>query len=672
MLILGALFLASAAYRRFTGGNKPSRTKDEARAVNRSARAYTHGKSLLDTDGNVLTPWRKDTPNSSGSPESGGWLNLVIVVLIVYLATGDWTHETHSWVMTLLYWIPELLRDWAILALCYGAFTLGYQYLVIFGLRGPAAIALQIVAEGSFLLGCALYSVKRADWPVTQRLGWLLEAVVLLLKMHSYIVVNAQLRMEVEAGGPGTGAIVFHLEKLDAQALAEAAAAARTASAPEMLAEEISAPLPAAAPAIDAVTEPAAPVSQSSRRRRRRDSAADVAQPPVSAGPVDAGAELPQGSRAGSDAAHPVLTPEARWLQEREQRAAQLQHEISWADAEAVARTGAGSANLWTVPSVAFFPPSATAGAGSSGSSDQLTGAAASGAPIADSPTSTSAPRAAASTSTRERLAAHAQYAHRLLGKFVFGLNWEGELVQAQVVAWPANVGLRDFLLFSFAPVLCYEPSFPRTQRIRVGYLGEKAMICLGLLTAGTYLYTQHVLPIINNVACLSEIEATKRLMLPLLGMWLIFFGIVFECICNFCAELTRFGARHFYGAWWNASTFQEVMRLWNNPVHSWLARHVYLDAMRRWGAHPDTALTITFLVSIVLHEIVVWAALRRITIPYLGLFSLLQLPLASIQRVPIIKGTRLGNMIVWAGLILGIALITVLYAKEMSGPCEA
>lgn len=106
--------------------------------------------------------------------------------------------------------------------------------------------------------------------------------------------------------------------------------------------------------------------------------------------------------------------------------------------------------------------------------------------------------------------------------------------------------------------------------------------------------------------------------------------------------------------------------------MHTWLARHVYLDAMRRWGAHPDTALTITFLVSIALHEIVVWAALRRITVPYLGLFSLLQLPLASIQRVPIIKGTRLGNMIVWAGLILGIALIAVLYAKELAGPCEA
>lgn len=566
LLILAALFLASALYRRFSRRDtSQSHPKEEARTVNRSSRTYTHSTSLLDTQGNVLTPWRKEAipAAAGGSADSGGWLNLVIVVIVIYLATGDWTHETHSWVMTLLYWIPELLRDWAILAICYGAFTLGYQYLVIFGLRGWAATALQVFAEGAFLLGCALYSVKRSDWPVTQRLGWLLEAVVLLLKMHSYIVVNAQLRMEVEAGGPGTGAIVFHLEQLDHAAVAAAAAAAKAApAAAESSAAASTAALSgtAAAAGADAESEPApaaAPPLQSSRRRRRRDSAADIAPlavPTTAASVADAAAPVegkPE-SAATAAAASQVLTPEARWLQEREQRAAQMQHEISWADAEEVARTGAGSANLWTVPSVAFFPPSAGSVDGAGTGASSAVAEAARRASVF--PTSVAAAASAAqagsmgSGSTRERLAQHAQYAHRLLGKFVFGLNWEGELVQAQVVAWPANVSLRDFLLFSFAPVLCYEPSFPRTQRIRIGYLAEKAMLCLGLLTAGTYLYTQHVLPVINNVACLSEIEATKKLLLPVLGMWLLFFGIVFECICNFCAECTRFGARHFYG----------------------------------------------------------------------------------------------------------------------------
>lgn len=557
VLILGALFIASALYRRLSrrDGTLP-RPRDEDRAVNRSSRTYTHSTSLLDTQGNVLTPWRKEagtTAAAGGSTDSGGWLNLVIVVLIVYLVTGDWTQETHSWVMTLLYWIPELLRDWAILAICYGAFALGYQYLVIFGLRGRAAIALQVFAEGSFLIGCALYSVKRSDWPVTQRLGWLLEAVVLLLKMHSYIVVNAQLRMEVEAGGPGTGAIVFHLEKLDEAAVAEAAAAAKAAAAGSEppAASRIPTASDAAPAASDSTaSEPApapAPPSQSSRRRRRRDSAADIAPltvPTGAAAVVDAPASAEGKPSAAAAVAAQVLTPEARWLQEQKQRAAQMQHEISWADAEAVARTGAGSANLWTVPSVAFFPPSAR-------SADSTAASAAGTVPTAsasDLPTTVVESAVPASDSPKSRLAQHAQYAHRLLGKFVFGLNWEGELVQAQVVAWPANIGLRDFLLYSFAPVLCYEPSFPRTQRIRIGYLAEKAMLCLGLLTAGTYLYTQHVLPVINGVACMSEIEATKKLMLPLLGMWLLFFGIVFECICNFMGEITRFGARHFYG----------------------------------------------------------------------------------------------------------------------------
>ena len=129
---------------------------------------------------------------------------------------------------------------------------------------------------------------------------------------------------------------------------------------------------------------------------------------------------------------------------------------------------------------------------------------------------------------------------------------------------------------------------------------------------------------------------------------------------------MTFFADRKFYDDFWNCSTFAEFSRKWNRPVHLWLLRHVYLDAMRRYGASRSLAQTVTFAVSIVVHEAVLWGAFRRVTFPYLGLFSLTQLPLADLMRIEVIQGRRLGNLLFWGGLTFGISLITVLYAKEL------
>ena len=48
--------------------------------------------------------------------------------------------------------------------------------------------------------------------------------------------------------------------------------------------------------------------------------------------------------------------------------------------------------------------------------------------------------------------------------------------------------------------------------------------------------------------------------------------------------------------------------RHWNKPVHNFLLRHCYVDAMRQ-GFSPNAALYFTFLVSIVVHELLLWGA---------------------------------------------------------------
>jgi sterol O-acyltransferase len=121
---------------------------------------------------------------------------------------------------------------------------------------------------------------------------------------------------------------------------------------------------------------------------------------------------------------------------------------------------------------------------------------------------------------------------------------------------------------------------------------------------------------------------------------------------------------RRFYDDWWNSTSFAEFSRKWNLPVHEFLLRHVYLDAMRRRGLGPDAALYLTYLVSIAVHEIILWGAMGLVT-PYLAVLSTAQFPLMSLLRLPAFRGKRLGNMLFWAGLMVGVTGLIVLYARE-------
>ena len=166
-----------------------------------------------------------------------------------------------------------------------------------------------------------------------------------------------------------------------------------------------------------------------------------------------------------------------------------------------------------------------------------------------------------------------------------------------------------------------------------------------------------------------TALKAIARLIVPISVVWLLIFFIVFECILNAIAEVTLFGDRHFYGSWWNSTTFDEFARLWNRPVHEFLLRHVYLRAMRTHGWSKTWATTITFLVSIVLHELVL-ISVFGVFRPYFSLFSLVQIPLIPMMRHPLFKGKRLGNVVVWFGLITGLPLLSTLYAFEYcTGP---
>lgn len=67
------------------------------------------------------------------------------------------------------------------------------------------------------------------------------------------------------------------------------------------------------------------------------------------------------------------------------------------------------------------------------------------------------------------------------------------------LVQYPDNLHLKDLLYFLFAPTLCYELNFPRTERIRKRFLlkrifevcaGSQLMLCL---------FQQYMIPSVKN-----------------------------------------------------------------------------------------------------------------------------------------------------------------------------
>lgn len=56
--------------------------------------------------------------------------------------------------------------------------------------------------------------------------------------------------------------------------------------------------------------------------------------------------------------------------------------------------------------------------------------------------------------------------------------------------------------------------------------------------------------------------------------LYLLAFYVIFECVLNVFAEVTRFADRGFYDAWWNSTTWDQVPSQTHSlPPHSLLIR---------------------------------------------------------------------------------------------------
>ncbi|KAG0744882.1 hypothetical protein G6F57_006050 [Rhizopus arrhizus] len=239
----------------------------------------------------------------------------------------------------------------------------------------------------------------------------------------------------------------------------------------------------------------------------------------------------------------------------------------------------------------------------------------------------------------------------------------EEELVHGST-RFPNNVTVLNYLDYLLVPSLVYWMEYPRTDKIRIWYVFEKTVATIGSFLILYVTTERFILPKLYDPK-MSEPRVIIELLFPFLINYLFIFYIIFECILNAFAELSRFADRNFYDDWWNSVTYDEFARKWNKPVHHWLLRHVYSHSIESYKLSKTNATFVTFFLSSCIHELVLVIVTKKIRL-YMLVIQMLQLPLIMIGRMPIFKNRFwLGNSFFWVSMILGPPLLGILYCRE-------
>lgn len=238
---------------------------------------------------------------------------------------------------------------------------------------------------------------------------------------------------------------------------------------------------------------------------------------------------------------------------------------------------------------------------------------------------------------------------------------------------YPKNITLRNLAYFMVAPTLCYQVSYPRTEKIRKGWVLRqlvKLIIFTGLMG---FIAEQYINPTIKNSQhplkgnYLYAIERVLKLSIPTLYFWLCMFYCTFHLWLNIIAELTRFGDRQFYKDWWNAKTVEEYWKMWNMPVHKWMVRHVYFPCLRR-GISKEGAVFISFVISGIFHELCIGIPCHMVR-GWAFLAIMFQVPLVILTNFlqKRFKNLMVGNMIFWFFFcIVGQPISILLYYHDV------
>jgi sterol O-acyltransferase len=240
--------------------------------------------------------------------------------------------------------------------------------------------------------------------------------------------------------------------------------------------------------------------------------------------------------------------------------------------------------------------------------------------------------------------------------------------------AYPRNLTVSNFFDWICLPTLVYELEYPRQERINWWYVLEKTTATFGVLCVMMVISQAFIYPPVAKTVQMKEagmpIEQrwqefpfiVSDMLFPLLIEQLLTWYLIWECILNVLAELTKFADRGFYGDWWNSVTWDQYARDWNRPVHNFLLRHVYHSSISTFRLSRTAATFVTFLLSALVHEMMMAIIFKKVR-GYLFWMQLLQMPLVTMSRSKLMKErVVLGNIIFWIGLFVGPSFLTSLY----------
>lgn len=240
--------------------------------------------------------------------------------------------------------------------------------------------------------------------------------------------------------------------------------------------------------------------------------------------------------------------------------------------------------------------------------------------------------------------------------------------------AYPNNLTFFNFAEWTCLPTLTYELEYPRQDRINWWYVLEKTTATFGVLCVMMVISQAYIYPPVAKTVAMKEAGMSVQerwaefpyvvadMLFPLLLEQLLTWYLIWECVLNVLAELTRFADRGFYGDWWNSVSWDQYARDWNRPVHNFLLRHVYHSSISTFHLSKTAATFVTFLLSALVHELVMAVMFKKVR-GYLFTMQLLQMPLVMLSKTKLLKGKAvLGNVIFWLGLFVGPSFLTSLY----------
>jgi sterol O-acyltransferase len=264
---------------------------------------------------------------------------------------------------------------------------------------------------------------------------------------------------------------------------------------------------------------------------------------------------------------------------------------------------------------------------------------------------------------------------HRILATEITILDEElrGKCTTSDNI-YPANLTLYNFIEWTCLPTLVYDLEYPRLSRTNWWYVAEKSAATLGVIGVMIIISQAYIYPVVIETQRMKEAGMSldarwsefpwvvSDMLFPMLLEQLLSWYVIWECLLNVLAEITRFADRDFYSYWWNSTSFDQYARDWNRPVHKFLLRHVYHSSISFFDLSKMQATFFTFLLSAVVHEVLMFCLFKKVR-GYLFMFQLTQLPLAAFMKAKMMRGRdTLGNVIFWFGLFIGPSVITSLY----------